>query len=432
VPSGMVGKIVVGERSPWDDVFSHAPIVAQGAENARAVASRMVSALVARALCASSLGVVTMVGCAPRRQETTVHPMPSQAASAIAWESHDGGPDCRDARVGAPFETPAGDASASSTGASKQAEDCLASPSCPAADAARLLVAASDVHDAGLDCFRFVDGAGTTRDLPRARSCFERRAKSLACDGSSMSLDAAQLAFMRIDGVGGKPDASGARALLDGCYDDVTRAAVLEHAAAKERDPRTPPVDFCKEIGGTTITANECAARDAKNTDTTRQLEAKAVVASLDDAGKELFATSERTYGDYVTAMGAFAYEIYIQGTIRSGMALSVEAALKARRVTDLAEFSTFVAKGTSTKDVEAAQHASAAALARVGTATPAEKAALQKTQQAWEAYRDAEVALYSHAFGPKQGTDRVHAAVLVRLELRRAKECEPPSASGE
>jgi uncharacterized protein YecT (DUF1311 family) len=64
-----------------------------------------------------------------------------------------------------------------------------------------------------------------------------------------------------------------------------------------------------------------------------------------------------------------------------------------------------------------------------VGTTTPAEKAALEKTQRTWEAYRDAEVALYEHVFAARQGADRVGAAVRVRLASRRAKECAPPSA---
>ena len=100
----------------------------------------------------------------------------------------------------------------------------------------------------------------------------------------------------------------------------------LEHAARKDSDAETPPVDFCKNIGGTTITMDECRARDCENAETARALETK-------------------------------------------------------------------------------------------------------KTERTWEAYRDADVAFCAHVFGPKQGEERVRAARRVMLELRRAKECAPPSA---
>lgn len=332
---------------------------------------------------------------------------------------------------GAPFEVATGDAG-KPTSASRRAEECLAQPSCPAAEAAALFATASDTREPDLDCFRFIDGAGTPRDLARGRACLERRADALACGGSSMFLGGATLALMRIDGIGGAPDVAGAGALVDGCFDDVTREAVVAHAAARSKDPKTPPVDFCKNLGGTTITLNECEARSSKNADTARELQAKMVVAGLDDEGKALFATSDKAYGDYVEAMSDYVYEVYIDGTIRGAMSLSTQVALKAARAKDLEALPRFVAKDTTPNDVAAAERDAALALARVGTTTPAEKAALGKTQRTWEAYRDAEVALYAHAFGPKQGADRVAATLRVRLASRRAKECAPPSAGGD
>ena len=68
------------------------------------------------------------------------------------------------------FDARPGDAGAASVGASKQAEECLASPTCPATEAARLFVAASDADDPEVDCFRFVDGMGTALDVKRAPS----------------------------------------------------------------------------------------------------------------------------------------------------------------------------------------------------------------------------------------------------------------------
>jgi hypothetical protein len=306
---------------------------------------------------------------------------------------------------------------------SGRAEACLAHPTCPAAEAARLFVVAADAHDPEVDCLRFLDGSGTPRDLPRGRACLERRADAMECAGSSMSLETAELALLRIDGIGGKSDIDGARSLVDGCFDDITRQEVLEHAAAKEHDPRTPAANFCKDLGGTTITGVECEARTGSNSDTERQLRAKTVVEGLDATGRDLFDKSDQAFADHVGAVGDYVYEVYIDGTIRGAMALAAENKLKAVRVKDIAAFPRFVAKDTSPKEVEAAERQRAAALGRLHPETAAEQAALLKTEQTWEGFRDAEVALYAHVFGPSQGVERVEAAIRARLETRRASD---------
>jgi hypothetical protein len=247
-----------------------------------------------------------------------------------------------------------------------------------------------------------------------------------------MSIETAELALMRIDGVGGPVDGPGARALVADCFDDVTRQAIDEHADVKERNPWARALDFCGEVGGTTITIDECLARHNRRLDAARALEAKAVAGDLDDEARPILVASEKAYDAYVRAVGDFVYEVYVQGTIRGAMALDSEAALLAVHASDLAALKGFVAGATSGRELDAARLATAAALARVTTATPAEVAALRKTQTAWEAYRDADIALYVRVFGPAQGADRVRATRGVRLEVRRAKECGPPSASGE
>jgi uncharacterized protein YecT (DUF1311 family) len=277
-----------------------------------------------------------------------------------------------------------------------------------------------------------IDGVGTERDVTRGRACLESQAKSLACEGSSPSLELVELTLMRIDGVGGRPDIRAARSLLADCFDDVARRAVLEHAASKERDANARPVDFCKDVGGTTLTINACIARQNTKVETTAQLRTKTVVAGLDDDGRALFAADERAYAAYVHAMADFVYEVYRDGTIRGAMALGVEERLNAVRARDLAEFPSFVAKKTSAAEADVARSAERVSLSRVRTATPQESSALSKAQQTWAAYRDADIALYDHVFGRRDGVDSVRAARSVVLESRRAQECAPPSASGE
>jgi hypothetical protein len=290
-------------------------------------------------------------------------------------------------------------------------------------------VAASEANDPELNCFRFFDGTVTARDWVRTRACFERRASALKCEGSSLGLDAAQLAMMRIEGIGGTVDLGLARAALDDCFDDVTRSALLEYASDRERNPRkrADEVDFCKTSGGTTLISNDCASRALENAQAQCALQAKAVAAVLDDAGLKLLVAFESAYSDFVSAAGAFVYQVYVAGTIRVFGSSSEELALTTAHAQDLSEFRKFVAKDTSPKAVREAERDMAAALSHVSTATPEERVRLHKSQLAWTTYRDAAVALYEHAFGAQQGADRVRDALLAQLASRRAIECAPP-----
>ena len=191
-------------------------------------------------------------------------------------------------------------------------------------------------------------------------------------------------------------------------------------------------MNFCKDCGGTTLTSSECAARERTLEETRGQLGRKVVAQTLDEEGKRLFSSATTAYATYVDAMGRYAYEVYVEGSIRNMVALAQERELHAKRTHDLAKFTGFLAGDTSTEDLTRVQRQVAAALAAVSTGTSAEREFLGKTQEAWGKYRDAEVALYQHVFGAKQGTERVRAALLLYLETRRAKECGPPSLQGD
>lgn len=141
------------------------------------------------------------------------------------------------------------------------------------------------------------------------------------------------------------------------------------------------------------------------------------------DASAEASIPDALAEGVHDYRVGDYVYQVYIDGTIRGSMALFAENKLKSARIRDLAAFSHFVARDTSPAEVEAADQRRAAALGRAPAGTAAEKAALRKTEQTCEAFREAEVALYSHAFGPSQGVERVTASVRGRLEARRASD---------
>src|SRR5260370_37593542 len=80
-----------------------------------------------------------------------------------------------------------------------RAEACLADVRCSATEASGLLIAADDAHDLELNCFRFVDGAGTARARRRGRSCLEHQGRMNRSGG----LLAAERMPMSVGGLGG-------------------------------------------------------------------------------------------------------------------------------------------------------------------------------------------------------------------------------------
>lgn len=312
----------------------------------------------------------------------------------------------------------------------ERAEQCLADPLCSAEEAAKLFVQSDDAKEKRAACFRFLRGSGVAQDVVRGRACLERVAGSRSCDGSSAFLETAELALLRIDGIGGEQDIAGGRTLLDSCASDVTKTTILEHAKAKEANPKTPPADFCKDIQGTTLTTNDCFARSRSEEETKAQLQAKAIARTLDDEGKRLFVIANKAYSDYANSRGSYGYEVYSDGSLRNVVFLDEEQRVEAERSKELAEFSHFSARDMSDADVSAATHATATAISSVKPDKPAEAKALSATQTKWVVYRDAEVALYVHAFAA-QGADRVRKTILVELEKHRAAECAPPSLGG-
>ncbi len=303
----------------------------------------------------------------------------------------------------------------------QRAEACLEDPSCPASEANRHFRAPHDAHENAVDCLRFADGDGTQKDAARARACLERSLAGTKCDGSSAGLWQAELATYLIDAVGGPADLRRARALFDGCFDDVTRQAVLEHAAAREANPASPRLDFCKDSGGTTLTSNECSARARQHEATRGALQAKSAAAGLDDEGRRMFAAASSAYASYASAMGSYVYEVFKDGSIRNGAALAAESDLLARRTASIAKLPSFTPRATSPAEVErSSRNVDVALKKRTASAgTPELKATITEAQAAWTAYRDAEIALYVHAFGAK-GPDVVHDALLVRLNGER------------
>ena len=318
--------------------------------------------------------------------------------------------------------TDAGAGASPSPTFAKQARECLAEVSCPASEAARLFVASDDAKESELECYRFVDGAGAPRDLARARACLERLEVG-SCEGSSASMEREMLAVMRIDGLGGRTDVTGARQLFDKCFDDVTKDAVFEYAGARELALSSPKKDAC-ELGGTTLVWEQCAARKSESERTRGQLAAKAVAATLDPTGKHLFDVATKAYAEYVRAKMTYVYDVYSGGSIRYALAMGEERELVQKRAGDLAVFSTLKAKPATEADaVSAATRETTALGSDAKTGSP-----YATTETTWRTYRDAEIDLYVHVFGPAQGRDEVRRAMMVMLSERRIAEQPAPN----
>jgi hypothetical protein len=170
-----------------------------------------------------------------------------------------------------------------------RAERCLKELACPAAEAARLFIAADDAEEVGMNCFRFVDGSGTRRDLVRGRSCLGRQVKELGPRVGGL-VDTEWL-NMRVEGVGGPRDIDGVRSLI-GCASH-SDWSWCEYLDAKEHDPSIGPYNYCD---GATVTVAECSSRDLANVTTKVQLRVKSIAQRLDGKGRGFLRTAGHTY----------------------------------------------------------------------------------------------------------------------------------------
>ena len=320
---------------------------------------------------------------------------------------------------GAPLSALLVDAGAAPS-ANRRAEQCLDDLMCSADEVERLFLAAEDAHDPTFDCARFLDGVGLKKDLVRGRSCLERTASGSSCSEASIDLASAELALMRMDGVGGRRETEAVRKMLASCFQDSTVTGLLEHAAPADS---TTPADVCKDLGQTTLVGNECTFRRSAREHDRASLLAKKVAEGLSEKGRALLRAATKAFVTYVEAESAYIYTLFAGGSLRNIFGLNHAAELHTARAKDLAAFTSFVAAATS----DDAQREEKALAAATSTVTRVDKIDATKdsdvAQQAWRRYRDAEIALYANVFGKAQGEARVRDSVTAMLTSRRTKE---------
>ena len=266
---------------------------------------------------------------------------------------------------------------------------CLEAPRCAASELERLI---SETEDD--DCWRLLD---TVHDDKRGRSCLERTVTANEShDASSCDAGQAELAMMRIDGRGGPVDIAGARALFARCYDDVTKSAVLEHAAKKEKNPKAPSVDFCREMGGTTLTNQICLARRAEAERMRTYVTEKNVAKELDDAALPFLVEARKAMLAFAAADSDLVYQQFIDGTLRGSMAMIRSDAV-------LKDWQIELGKLAETRPPKAP---AGSVETRIGVMLlepevhEEVKTALGASQKAWITYRDAHLALVFHTYG--------------------------------
>jgi hypothetical protein len=272
-----------------------------------------------------------------------------------------------------------------------------------AAWAAALLLAAPVFAQLDAEaCFRLYYGAGPTRDLARARACFEKEVPQRACNESPFHLDRLYLAVMYVDGQGGAADLDKARALLSECFDDADIAEIRQRMAARESAPpgHAGKLDFCGSLAGTTRAGMSCSLLASLRIDTALGEMEKSVLARLDPPGRELYRKWKVAGDKFAQADAAAIFESISPGTLAPAAANDRVNEVHAQQVRDLQELFRYRLhpknNAALAEAVRALREHYGQQLERDQRARVRETA--ERAQQAWMAYRDAAPPFYCEA----------------------------------
>jgi uncharacterized protein YecT (DUF1311 family) len=300
-----------------------------------------------------------------------------------------------------------------------RAERCLADPRCSAAEAARLYQWADDAGATKVSCFRFYHGSGVPADAARARACFERAVgRERGWEGSSPSLDRVFLGLMLLDGQGGPRDRARGEALFTDCYLGNDSGVGIA-AEARERSGSAKPIDFCEDLGGTTLDTNACAQLQGEEADVNARLAAKEIAAALaiDDAGLALLRKADGAWGAFAADEATYVGDAYRGGSMRIAQESWLVASLARERVEVLRAL--LAPKPAPRVDDREIARAEARAGAEARDAD--NRRLLGVANASWRAYRAAEVAFVRHAFARKHGGEAEAARALgAELAQRR------------
>lgn len=242
------------------------------------------------------------------------------------------------------------------------------------------------------ECLELLHGIGRPRDPAAARACLEAALPSPCPDSGSPDLARGELAAMYLDGQGGPAAPEKAWELLRGCFEDATVLGLRE--AFADRAP-TGAFDFCREVGGTTLTINECTALEAEAQLGARSAAAGRLAARLPPAARPPLDAAERAWTMFLEAAAEVAADEVRGGTAATSFRRSAEAALARERARWLDGLAA-LRPGSCDADALRAEDARLGrAYQRVRKEQDADgRALLRDAQRAWMAARDADAAL--------------------------------------
>jgi uncharacterized protein YecT (DUF1311 family) len=304
------------------------------------------------------------------------------------------------------------------------AEKCLTDPTCTE-DGEALFRRADDMGAAGISCFRFYHGIGVAQDLPRARACFERQvARDPGCHGSSPDLERVVLAAMLIDAQGGPADAARAEALFTDCLKDGSVTGVLEEIPKRSQpDPTRAPLDFCKDIGGTTYSISRCHGVDHDRLLDQRVRVDRLLFPRLDPTGRQLAVKAREAWSVFADKEGAVHGDKYRGGSIQSNAWASHENELQKQRADAVAHL--FDHKLSPGADPAAAARDLEKAYREACNEDATRKKLCGTARKAWTTYRDAEIALYVRALGASLGEKELTRDLTTTLTRAYAADLE-------
>jgi uncharacterized protein YecT (DUF1311 family) len=268
-----------------------------------------------------------------------------------------------------------------------------------------------------MSCLRFYYGTGVRKDLARARACFER---SVAGEGASMvSLDRLNLATMLIDAQGGPADPKRAEAIFAGCDKEAGALGVLEKRRAPS--PGRAPLDFCHDIGGSTLSFGLCLGRERDAAEIERTQAQRQMNAKLDAKGKKLAADAAKAWSVFAEKQGDAAGDNYRGGSLASNASVRHQNELEVQRTHALAKLFEYkpapaADPARAERDLDKAYHGQCETDAQ-------RKKLCAAARGAFVAYRDAEVALYVHVHGASLGAKDVERDVKARVTSDYAKD---------
>ena len=252
-------------------------------------------------------------------------------------------------------------------------------------------------------CFRLYYGAGPTRDLTRARACFEKEAPQRACNQTPYHLDRLYLAVMYLDGQGGAASPDQARALLSECFDDADIAELRRRTADGESGPVGPAgkLDFCASLAGTTNAGMSCSLLASLRIDTALGELEKSVLARLDPPGRELYRKWKAAGDKFAQADAAAIFETISPGTMAPAASNDRINEIHGQQAQDLREL--FRYRLHPRNNAAALAEAMRALRERYGQMLERDQRAkvresAERAQEAWIAYRDATPAFYCGA----------------------------------